>query len=122
MVRLRLATCMALVLTLWGCAIFETQETTFLRSAQDRATQQEVRQRLGVPNTASLNESGGSVWVYHVWDWQPGNRITAPGAWCDEYVLRFDNQSILRNWTYRSQFHGGEAFPTQCVKDRPPAS
>jgi hypothetical protein len=38
--------------------------------------------------------------------------------WCDEYVLMFDNESILREWTHRAYFHGGEAFPDFCVPDR----
>jgi hypothetical protein len=106
-----------LVLAVSGCTLFEAKETTFLRSAQDHATQEEVRQRLGAPQATTSTQSGEGVWVYQVRDQQPGNRITAPGQWCDEYVLTFDAQAVLRRWTHRSYFHGGEVMPTYCVPD-----
>jgi hypothetical protein len=34
---------------------------------------------------------------------------------CDEYVLTFDSQGILRRWTHASELHGGELMPTYCV-------
>lgn len=91
-----------LVLAVSGCTLFEGKETTFLRSAQDRATQEEVRQRLGPPQLATSTQSAESVWVYQVRQQQPGSRINAPGLWCDEYVLTFDSQAVLRRWTHRS--------------------
>lgn len=100
-----------------GCVLFEGKETVYLRSAQGRATQEEVKQRLGPPALTRSTEEGESVWVYQVREEQPGSRITAPGTWCDEYVLTFDGQGILRGWTHRSQFHGGELMPTYCVSD-----
>ncbi|MGH7205264.1 MAG: hypothetical protein ACREI2_03520 [Nitrospiraceae bacterium] len=106
-----------LVLAVSGCALFEGKETTFLRSAQDRATQEEVRQRLGPPQLATSTQSAESVWVYQVRQQQPGSRINAPGLWCDEYVLTFDSQAVLRRWTHRSYFHGGEVMSTYCVAD-----
>lgn len=106
-----------LVLAVSGCTLFEGKETTFLRSAQDRATQEEVRQRLGPPQLATSTRSAESVWVYQVRQQQPGSRINAPGLWCDEYVITFDSQAVLRRWTHRSYFHGGEVMPTYCVPD-----
>ena len=106
-----------LVLAVSGCTLFENEETTFLRSAQDRATQEEVGQRLGPPQFTTSSQSAESVWVYQVRAQQPGNRFTAPGLWCDEYVLKFDSQAVLRRWTRRSYFHGGEFMPTYCVPD-----
>ena len=100
-----------------GCVLFEGKETVYLRSAQGRATQVEVEQRLGPPALTRSTEEGESVWVYQVREEQPGSRITAPGTWCDEYVLTFDGQGILRGWTHRSQFHGGELMPIYCVSD-----
>src|SRR5215475_10657631 len=88
-----------------GCAGFIPKETRYLESAQDRATQEEVRQELGAPTLTLSNDKGEVLWVYHVREQQPGNRITAPGMWCDEYVLMFDQQAILRQWTHRSEFH-----------------
>jgi hypothetical protein len=101
-----------------GCGVFEANETRFLSRAQDRATQEEVQQRLGLPTLTKAAPSGESTWVYRIFDWQPGNRVTAPGSWCDEYILTFDDQHILRQWTHRNYFHGGEAFPTECLPHR----
>lgn len=113
--QFRHLTYIGLLLTITGCMILEAKETTFLRTAEDRATQEEVQQRLGPPSMINESQSGESIWVYQIWDWQPGNRFTATGAWCDEYLLTFDSQSILRRWTHGSHFHGGEAFPDYCV-------
>ena len=106
-----------LVLTVSGCTLLEGKETTFLRSAQDRATQEEVRQRLGPPQFTTSTQSSESMWVYQVREQQPGSRVNAPGLWCDEYVLTFDSQGVLRRWTHRFYFHGGEVMPTYCMPD-----
>jgi hypothetical protein len=98
-----------------GCAMVEPKETTYLRAAQDRATQEEVRQRLGPPTLTAATQTGEALWVYQIRTQQPGNRMTAPGMWCDEYVLTFDDQAVLRRWTHRSYFHGGEYAPNSCV-------
>jgi hypothetical protein len=104
-----------LALMMAACALLEPKEVTFLRAAEHHATQEEVRQRLGPPTLTTVS-GDDAVWVYHAWDWQPGNRITAPGAWCDEYVLTFDRQAVLRGFTHRRQFHGGEMMPEYCVR------
>jgi outer membrane protein assembly factor BamE (lipoprotein component of BamABCDE complex) len=100
-----------------GCTLFEAKDMTYLRQAQDRATQEEVRERLGAPALIKAAPAGESTWVYEIRQEQSGSRITAPGMWCDEYVLTFDSQGVLRQWTHRSQFHGGEVMPTYCVSD-----
>jgi hypothetical protein len=35
--------------------------------------------------------------------------------WCDEYVLTFDPQGVLRRWTHKFQLHGGKLRPMDCV-------
>ena len=102
-------------LGLLGCALFEAKEASYLRIAKDQSTQEEVRQHLGPPVAIERNPTGGTMWVYQVREQQPGNRMTASGMWCDEYVLTFDQQEILRRWTHRSYFHGGELMPRYCV-------
>ena len=79
-----------------GCMLFVAKETPYLNAAQDRATQQEVRERLGVPWQTASTPGGETVWVYAVWEEHPGTRWTSPGMWCDEYVLTFDHQGVLR--------------------------
>src|SRR5688572_25829397 len=108
---------MGLVLAVSGCALFEGKETTFLRSAQDRATQEEVRQQLGPPQFTTSTHWGELGWGYRMRQQQPGRRINAPGLSCDEYVLTFVGQGILRRWTHRSYFNGAEVMPTYCVPD-----
>jgi len=104
-----------LMLMMAACAMVEPKEVTFLRAAEHHATQEDVRQRLGPP-TLTMASGDDAVWVYHAWDWQPGSRNTASGTWCDEYVLSFDTQTVLRRFSHRSQFHGGEAMPEYCVR------
>ncbi|MGH7233571.1 MAG: hypothetical protein ACREJU_19755 [Nitrospiraceae bacterium] len=103
-----------------GCALFLPDETRYLQSAQNRATQEEVRQRLGSPEFTTSTMAGTPIWVYQVYEIAPGGLDTwsTRGSWCDEYVLTFDRQGILRQWTHQSQVHGGELMPTYCIWDR----
>jgi hypothetical protein len=97
-----------------GCTLLVPQESRYLQSAQDRATQEEVQQRLGPPWRTSATPSGEAVWVYEVREEEPGSRWTSLGLWCEEYVLTFDAGGVLRRWTHRSFFHGGELMPPHC--------
>ncbi len=114
---LRDVACILLLLTEASCALLLSKETRFLHSAENHATQVEVQQQLGQPVRMLSTQMGESVWVYHVLDLEPGAQSTwsATGSWCDEYVLFFDRQGILRRWTQQSQRHGGENMPTYCV-------
>jgi hypothetical protein len=111
-VRVLLA-CLCIIAT--GCTLFIPRETLYLKSAQDRAEQEEVRKQLGSPAVITSNQEGEVIWVYQVRAEEPGSRWTSSGLWCDEYVLTFDRQAVLRHWTHRSYFHGGELMPTYCV-------
>jgi hypothetical protein len=108
-----------LVLLGSGCTVFVAKETLYLKSAQDRATQEEVRQQLGKPHQVATSKAGDSIWVYQVYYEDPGpnNQWGTAGTWCDEYVLTFDKEGILRGWTHKSEGHGGELAPTYCVTD-----
>lgn len=106
---------LVMVAMLSGCALVLPKETRYLRSAQDRSSQAEVAQVLGRPLMATTGPEGDVRWVYQVREQDPGNRWTSTGLWCDEYVLAFDDRSILRHWTHKSEFHGGELMPTYCV-------
>lgn len=104
-----------LAIILSGCALLEPTEVTYLRTAQDHATQEEVRQHLGPPRLANPLAAGGSVWVYQFWAHEYGDRVKASGTWCDEYVLTFDGQAVLRRWAHHVHRHSGELMPTWCV-------
>lgn len=105
-----------LFVTLSACALFVPNQSLYLQSAQDRATQEEVRQRLGVPHSTKSTSAGESVWLYEVRELEPGsqNSWAAVGSWCDQYTLRFDRNGVLRQWTHESFLHGGENMPASC--------
>lgn len=112
--------CSGILVGVLGCALFIPKETLYLRSVQDRATQEEVRQQLGAPVLTASSQEGGTIWVYHVVQQEAGSQNTwaTMGSWCDEYVLTFDEQGILRHWTNKSEPHGGETVPAgPCIRD-----
>ena len=117
--RLVRTTVLCLALLGVGCSLFLPKETLYLESAKDRATQEEVQQQLGKPKLVASTKDGRPIWVYQVLFEDSGsqNKWGAPGTWCDEYVLTFDQQGILRSWTHKSEGHGGELMPTYCVTD-----
>src|SRR2546430_17654386 len=90
-----------------GCALVTPNETLYLRSALDRATQEEVKQRLGPPWRTTARPAGESVGVYEVREQAPGCSWTPRGLWCDEYVPKFDNPAALGRWTPETQFLTG---------------
>src|SRR5574341_754390 len=63
-----------LFVTLSACALFVPNQSLYLQSAQDRATQEEVRQRLGVPHSTKSTSAGESVWLYEVRELEPGSQ------------------------------------------------
>jgi hypothetical protein len=100
-----------------ACAVLVPKETHYLETAQNRATQEEVRQRLGKPHQMATGKAGESIWVYQIYTEDPGpnNPWGTAGTWCDEYVLTFDKEGILRQWTHKTEGHGGELSPGYCV-------
>lgn len=100
-----------------GCSLFIPKETRYLKSAEHHATQVDVQQKLGEPAVKATNQAGEAVWVYEVLEQEPGSRWTSTGMRCDEYVLTFDKSGVLRQWTYKTEVHGGELQPTYCVWD-----
>lgn len=108
----------SLVFVATGCGLFLAKETLYLKSAQDHATMQEVQQHLGKPRFAASSGAGEKVWVYQVRELEKGGNdsSTIAGSWCDEYVLTFDKQGILRRWTHASQKHR-DRQPSFCVSD-----
>lgn len=98
-----------------GCVLLLPKESRFLRSAEGRASQDDVVQNLGIPLLKTSDSEGREMWVYQFREQDPGIGWTSTGLWCDEYVLIFDDRLILRRWTHKSQFHGGELMPNYCV-------
>ncbi|MGH7163994.1 MAG: hypothetical protein ACREIS_00540 [Nitrospiraceae bacterium] len=106
----------SLIALIMGCTVFVPKETLYLRSAQDRATQEEVRQRLGPPRSTVPTQGRETVWIYEVRELEPGSQNTwaSIGSWCDEYRLTFDEHGVLRQWTHNSYVHPGEMMPVSC--------
>jgi hypothetical protein len=61
----------------------------YLRDSVDRATQDEIATRLGPPHAARALTNGETVWRYQSYQ---GDLL------CLEYILRFDQAGILRQW------------------------
>jgi hypothetical protein len=118
------AALMSIVLVGPGCGVLTPKEVTYLQSAEHRATQEEVRQRLGRPQRVVETTTGETLWVYEIRELEPSGQSTwsTEGSWCDEYVLTFDDAGVLRAWTHHSQFHGGELMPPVCIRDGLPRS
>lgn len=68
----------------------------YLREAMGRANQDAVIMKLGPPMGERMLSNGDAVWVYRYTGASVGQ--SGGGTWCQEYVLRFDPQKILREW------------------------
>lgn len=99
------------------CSYFQNKEAAYLDSVKGRATQAEVRQELGAPQAVRHVEGGNTQWVYEVREQQSGNRFTSPGMWCEQYLLTFDDKTVLTGWKHLSHFHGGELMPAECIPE-----
>jgi hypothetical protein len=106
---------LAVVVTAAGCSHFQNRQALYLDSVKGRATQAEVRQELGPPDATRQDGDGQTIWVYEVREQQAGNRFAAPGMWCEEYLLTFDDKAVFQRWRQLSHFHGGELMPKDCM-------
>ena len=80
-----------------GCGLFVSEETRYLMSARNPATQAEVVEKLGKPIDSKGMVVGNFIWIHQVRALQSGNHRVALVEWCDEYTLVFDNQGTLRD-------------------------
>lgn len=103
-----------------ACSHLQTREAAYLDSVKGRGTQAEVRQELGDPKAIRPSDGGQTVWVYEVVEQQSGNRFTAPGVWCQQYLLTFDDKAVFQRWRQLSHFHGGELMPKECIPETEP--
>lgn len=103
-----------------GCSAFTDKETEYLQSAQGRASREEVQGHLGRPQLVAASQDGAPIWVYEVRTAEKGGNTSwsTIGYWCDEYVLSFDRQGVLRSWTHKSLKHRDDRDqPDICVSD-----
>jgi len=66
---------------------------TYLETVTNTATQDEIAQKMGPAHRTRLLEDGNTLWQY---EYRGGDR---DGLWCREYILTFDQQKVLRNWS-----------------------
>jgi hypothetical protein len=102
--------CLAVWVTV-ACSVFVPMDT-YLQSRVDRATETEIKEQMGSPIRKVTTGAGESQWVYQTRTVQAGDRTASVGTWCDEYVLTFDRQAVLRRWTHEAQLYGGELLPS----------
>lgn len=113
-------TILAISILAAACSHFQNREAAYLDSVKGRGTEAEVRKELGTPKAIRQSEGGETVWVYELMEQQSGNRFTAPGVWCEQYVLTFDDKAVFQRWRQLSHFHGGELMPTECIPGAEP--
>lgn len=116
MTLMRTLLALSFLLIVSGCSLVLTKETKYLQTAQNHATQADVRKQLGEPDEIGRSGAGESRWRYDIYEVEGGSQQSwaAMGSWCDRYILLFDTNGVLRQWTHTSYAHGGENMPLRC--------
>lgn len=68
----------------------------YLEEVNGRATQDEIALKLGPPMSERTLGTSETVWLYRYTGAETNQHRGS--TWCREYILRFDNQKILRQW------------------------
>jgi hypothetical protein len=79
------------LIILIGCAASWRME--YLKEGLGRVSQDDVALRMGPPLSTDALSTGEAVWLYQY------TSADVHQTWCHEYVLKFDTQKILRDWT-----------------------
>lgn len=68
----------------------------YLEEGLGHVTQDDVALKLGPPMSERTLSNGEAVWLYRY----TGADVNQYGgsSWCREYVLKFDNDKVLRHW------------------------
>ena len=75
-------------------------ETAYFQHKVNEATQEKVAKRYGSPHQKEVLQSGGEAWTYY--DRGSGTASysgSATSTFCRAYVLTFDKEGILRDWS-----------------------
>jgi hypothetical protein len=86
-------------------------EWQYLVDANGRATEDEVRDRFGVPVLIKTFDDQSARWTYRYevkssWIGRRGDMVG--GTPCIEYELTFDQREMLQSWVRRPCEHTGE--------------
>jgi len=90
------------VLVALSCAIPPPHQITYLRSAVDHATQDDVAQQLGAPAQTVALTNGGSVWTYRYPTGIADVGVGTASSRCEDLILTFDQRHVLRKWLQQS--------------------
>ena len=101
---------------------FSNIEAAYLDSVKGRATQTEVRQELGAPKNSRKSDEERRCGSMKSGEQQAGNRYTAPGIWCEEYLLTFDGAAVLQKWKQvltfsRRRTHADGMYPVILLRN-----
>ena len=85
-----------------SCAIPPPHQVTYLQSAVDHATQDDVAKQLGAPALTVALTDGGSVWTYRYPTGIADVGVGTASSRCEDLILTFDQRHVLRKWLQQS--------------------
>ena len=91
MMRLCALVCFSFLVV--GCTSFTHQ---YLDEVTGKATQDEIRKKLGSPMEERALDTDDSVWHYR----ETGFSATSSSNYCYGYDLTFDTQKVLQRWNH----------------------
>jgi hypothetical protein len=80
------------LILLIGCAP-TSWRMDYLKEGLGRVSQDDIALKRGPPMSKDALSTGETVWLYQY------TSADVHQTWCHEYVLKFDPQKILRDWT-----------------------
>lgn len=87
----RLITSAGLALLALGLVACESEQANYFKNRVNHISQDAVVRRFGPPHRAHELTTGGTVWAYE----------SRGRADCTVYILRFDQEKVLRDWNER---------------------
>jgi outer membrane protein assembly factor BamE (lipoprotein component of BamABCDE complex) len=90
-----------LFLLLFGLPGCTAWQAGYLKAQVHKASEEDVRSRLGRPTQVKQFEDGGTEWLYHVFSdpmFDFGYKGQPAEPTCKEYILTFNERRILTYW------------------------
>lgn len=88
----RFITLAGLAFLMLGLVACESERERYFRKHVNQISQDAVARRFGPPHRAQELTTGGAVWSYEYRDRSD----------CTVYILRFDQENVLRDWSERT--------------------
>ena len=67
----------------------------YLANVVEQESADQVKLQMGPPDEVRKKDDGGEEWRYR--EYQPNYPTESPGL-CNEYILQFDKNKVLRDW------------------------